>query len=80
MQVRIGVQNVPKELVVDTALSADEVQDALREALSGPDGVLVLKDRRAGRIVIPRRAGRLPGDLRRRAAQRGFRHPVHLTR
>ncbi|MCP9953976.1 MULTISPECIES: DUF3107 domain-containing protein [Actinomadura] len=57
MQVRIGVQNVPKELVVDTALSADEVQDALREALSGPDGVLVLKDRRAGRIVIP--AGRV---------------------
>ncbi|MEO3826143.1 DUF3107 domain-containing protein [Actinomadura sp. B10D3] len=53
MQVRIGVQNVPKELVVDTALSADEVQDALREALSASDGVLVLKDRRAGRIVVP---------------------------
>lgn len=57
MQVRIGVQNVPRELVVDTEQSADEVQDALSEALSEPAGVLVLKDRRAGRIVIP--AGRV---------------------
>jgi hypothetical protein len=57
VQVRIGVQNVPRELVVDTEQSADEVQDALSEALSEPAGVLVLKDRRAGRIVIP--AGRV---------------------
>jgi hypothetical protein len=53
LQVRIGVQNVPKELVVDTAQSADEVTDALSAALAEPSGVLVLKDRRAGRIVIP---------------------------
>ncbi|WP_375028160.1 DUF3107 domain-containing protein [Actinomadura sp. GTD37] len=53
MQVRIGVQNVPKELVVDTTQSADEVTDALSDALGDPHGVLVLKDRRAGRIVIP---------------------------
>lgn len=53
MQVRIGVQNVPKELVVDTAQSADEVQDALSEALVEPRGVFVLQDRRAGRIVVP---------------------------
>lgn len=57
LQVRIGVQNVPKELVVDTAQSADEVQDALADALAAPHGVLVLKDRRSGRIVIP--AGRV---------------------
>lgn len=57
MQVRIGVQNVPRELVVDTEQSADEVQDALSEALSEPAGVLVLKDRRAGRIIVP--AGRV---------------------
>ncbi|TDD86994.1 DUF3107 domain-containing protein [Actinomadura darangshiensis] len=60
MQVRIGVQNVAKELVVDTGQSADEVQNALAEALAEPDGVLVLKDRRAGRIVVPaRRVGYL---------------------
>ncbi|MFD0683122.1 DUF3107 domain-containing protein [Actinomadura fibrosa] len=53
MQVRIGVQSVPKELVVDTAQSADEVQQALAEALADERGVFVLKDRRSGRIVIP---------------------------
>ncbi|WP_242901098.1 DUF3107 domain-containing protein [Actinomadura terrae] len=53
MQVRIGVRNVPRELVVDTAQSADEVQRALAEALAAERGVFVLQDRRAGRIVIP---------------------------
>ncbi|TDD31006.1 DUF3107 domain-containing protein [Actinomadura sp. KC06] len=53
MQVRIGVQNVPKELVVDTGQSGDEVQAALADALSDPHGVFVLVDRRAGRVVIP---------------------------
>ncbi|TDE17844.1 DUF3107 domain-containing protein [Actinomadura sp. 6K520] len=53
MQVRIGVQNVPKELVVDTGQSADEVQDALADALSRPGGVFALQDRRAGRVVVP---------------------------
>nr|WP_218935007.1 DUF3107 domain-containing protein [Actinomadura citrea] len=53
VQVRIGVQNVAKELVVDTDQTADDVQDALGAALADPQGVLVLKDRRAGRVVIP---------------------------
>ncbi|MGH3238913.1 MAG: DUF3107 domain-containing protein [Spirillospora sp.] len=54
MQVRIGVQNVPKELVVDTEQSADQVQNALSDALAEqPHGVFVLQDRRAGRVVIP---------------------------
>lgn len=53
MQVRIGVQNVPKELVVETDLSADEIQNALAEALSRPGGIFALQDRRAGRIVVP---------------------------
>ncbi|TDD75345.1 DUF3107 domain-containing protein [Actinomadura rubrisoli] len=53
MQVRIGVQFVPKELVVDTEQSADEVQHALAEALAAERGVFVLKDRRNGRVVIP---------------------------
>ena len=53
MQVRIGVQNVPKELVVETDQSADEVQNALAKALAEPHGIFVLQDRRAGRVVIP---------------------------
>jgi len=53
VQVRIGVQSVPKELVVETAQSADEVQKALTVALAEEGGVLVLKDQRGGRVVVP---------------------------
>ncbi|GAA4089934.1 MULTISPECIES: DUF3107 domain-containing protein [Actinomadura] len=53
MQVRIGVQSVPKELVVETAQSADEVQQALADALADDAGVFVLTDQRGGRVVVP---------------------------
>ncbi|RFU39093.1 DUF3107 domain-containing protein [Actinomadura logoneensis] len=53
MQVRIGVQFVPKELVVETGLTADEVQRLLSDALAESGGVFVLEERRGGRVVIP---------------------------
>ena len=53
MQVRIGVQLVPKELVVETSLSADEVEQALAAALAADNGIFSLRDERGGRIVIP---------------------------
>lgn len=53
VQVRIGVQFVPKELVVETSMSADDVQLALENALAAERGILVLKDQRGGRVAIP---------------------------
>ncbi|HEX2315258.1 MAG TPA: DUF3107 domain-containing protein [Thermomonospora sp.] len=53
MQVRIGVQSVPKELVIETSQSADEVEKALADALAADNGVLVLRDQRGGRVAIP---------------------------
>lgn len=53
MQVRIGVQFVAKELVVETAMSADEVEQALGDALQDSGGVLVLRDQRGGRVAVP---------------------------
>ena len=52
MQVRIGVQSVPKELVVETSSSADEVEQAVADALADDEGVFTLKSR-TGRIVVP---------------------------
>ena len=52
MQVRIGVQSVPKELVVETSLSADEVEQAVSDALSDTDGVFTLNSK-SGRVVVP---------------------------
>jgi hypothetical protein len=52
VQVRIGVQFVPKELVVETSLSGDEVEQALATALATENGVFSLKDQRGGRVVL----------------------------
>jgi hypothetical protein len=52
VQVRIGVQSVPKELIVETSLSADEVEQALTDALGEDDGVFTLKSQ-GGRVVVP---------------------------
>jgi hypothetical protein len=53
VQVRIGVQSVVKELVVETALSAEEIERSLIEAFQTEHGVFILTDERGGRVVIP---------------------------
>lgn len=55
MQVRVGVQRVAKELVVETSQSPEEVETALEAALSSEHGLIILKDQRGGRIVVPAR-------------------------
>lgn len=52
MQVRIGVQSVPKELVVETSLSSDEVEQVVADALAEDDGVFTLRSKN-GRVVVP---------------------------
>ncbi len=52
MEVKIGVQNAPRELTIDTDLSSDEVAKAVGEAVE-KGGVLSLSDSRGRRIVVP---------------------------
>lgn len=52
MEVKIGVQRVAREVVVDTDLSADEVTKAVTDALASSEP-LVLSDARGQRVVIP---------------------------
>ncbi|MGC4111207.1 MAG: DUF3107 domain-containing protein [Nocardioides sp.] len=54
MEVKIGVQHAPRELVVETSQSAADVQKALAKALSD-DGVLALDDARGRQILVPAR-------------------------
>jgi hypothetical protein len=54
MEVKIGVQNAARELVVDSPESADEVEARLEKAVSS-DGTLSLTDSRGRRVVIPAR-------------------------
>jgi len=52
MEVKIGIQMAPRELVVETAASAADIEQALATALA--DGTLfVLTDIKHGTILVP---------------------------
>lgn len=53
MEVRIGVQNVSRELVLDSEQSADDVSSAVEKALQNGSGVLTLTERAGRRLVVP---------------------------
>ena len=53
MEVKIGVQNATRELVLDSAESSDAVEKAVAEALSGEGKILTLADSKGRRVLIP---------------------------
>jgi hypothetical protein len=52
MEVKIGIQNAARELVVDTNESADAVEKLVSEAVAS-DGVLAITDTRGRRVMVP---------------------------
>jgi uncharacterized protein DUF3107 len=54
MEVKIGVQHAPRELVVDTADTAEDVEAALNAALAD-NATLALTDSRGRRVIVPAR-------------------------
>jgi hypothetical protein len=53
VEVKIGIQSVPRELVVETDATAEEVERDLAAALAGGDGVFSLSTQKGGRLVVP---------------------------
>ncbi|GAA0283377.1 DUF3107 domain-containing protein [Cryptosporangium japonicum] len=53
MEVKIGVQFAPRELVLESTQSQDEVEQAVAEALGGRSGLLSLVDEKGRRVVVP---------------------------
>lgn len=53
MEVKVGVQFSARELVVDSAQTPDQVQEAVAVALTGKDRVLVLVDVKGRRVMVP---------------------------
>jgi hypothetical protein len=52
MEVKIGVQSITRELVVETPSSPDEVERSLLAALKD-GGMFTLRDERGGRVMVP---------------------------
>lgn len=53
MEVKLGVTYSPKELVVETDKSPDEIAKLVDKALGDSNGVLWLSDTRGRRVGIP---------------------------
>ena len=53
MDVRIGIQNSPRELSFETSQSAAEVEQAVAAALAGQSTVLKLSDDKGTVYVVP---------------------------
>lgn len=51
MEVKIGVQNANRELVIDSDQEGDDVEKLVRESMD--QGVLTLTDSKGRRVVVP---------------------------
>ncbi|MEU3708903.1 DUF3107 domain-containing protein [Streptomyces catenulae] len=53
MEVKIGVQHAPREIVLESAQSAEEVEGAVGDALSGKSPLLSLVDEHGRKVLVP---------------------------
>lgn len=53
MEVKIGVADSPRELVVSSADSSEQVEALVTEALSGKQSLLSLADDKGRRYLVP---------------------------
>ncbi|MCF6526539.1 DUF3107 domain-containing protein [Streptomyces sp. JJ36] len=53
MEVKIGVQHAPREIVFESGQSTQEVQSAVEAALGKAGSVLTLEDEKGRKIIVP---------------------------
>jgi Protein of unknown function (DUF3107) len=53
VEVKVGVQNAARELILESGQSADEIEKAVATALGKSGGILSLADERGRKVLIP---------------------------
>jgi hypothetical protein len=53
VEVKIGVQHAPREIVLESGQSAEEVERAVSEALAGKSQLLSLVDEHGRKVLVP---------------------------
>ncbi len=53
MEVKIGVQHAPREIVIESEQSSEEIERAVSAALGGTANLLSLTDDRGRKILVP---------------------------
>ena len=52
MEVKIGIQSITRELVLETTASPEEIERSLAKALAD-GGLFVLPDDKDGKVIVP---------------------------
>jgi hypothetical protein len=53
VEVKIGVQFAPRELVLESAQTPADVAEAVSKALADDSGILTLTDEKGKRVIVP---------------------------
>ncbi|MDT0443184.1 MULTISPECIES: DUF3107 domain-containing protein [unclassified Streptomyces] len=53
MEIKIGVQHTPREIILESGQSAEEVESAVSTALSGSGQLLSLVDEHGRKVLVP---------------------------
>jgi hypothetical protein len=53
VDVKIGVADTPREILLTSDLSPDEVEALVADALKNPQGTLIMVDAKGARYVVP---------------------------
>jgi uncharacterized protein DUF3107 len=53
VEVKIGVQFAPRELVLESGQTPDEVEKTVTQAIADDAGVLMLADEKGRRVIVP---------------------------
>ncbi|WP_116045228.1 DUF3107 domain-containing protein [Amycolatopsis palatopharyngis] len=53
MEVKIGIKDTPRELVVASGQTSDEVEALVSEALNADDGLFRISDEKGRKFLIP---------------------------
>lgn len=53
MEVKIGVLHTPREIVLESSQTPEDVEQAVADALKSVDGQLTLSDDKGRRVIVP---------------------------
>lgn len=53
MEVKIGVQHTPREIVLESSQTPAEVEETVSASLRDKDGLLALSDDKGRRVLVP---------------------------
>ncbi|MDI9883526.1 DUF3107 domain-containing protein [Streptomyces sp. HNM0645] len=53
MEVKIGVQHAPREIALESGQTAEEVEQAIADALAGKTQLLSLTDDKGRKVLVP---------------------------